>query len=283
MSHPIIASLLTVIIVAATFAGCGKRHAPVTDLTQPAPAAAVSVVTHEQPPPSVVKASSEGVACPKDTVLVEGDYCEGVVHTCLESKPGSGCVRFKPSVAKCVGKVEHMRFCIDKYEWPNQAGSKPLLMQSWNDARDKCSSIGKRLCDDDEWTLACEGPDHLPYPYGWARDKTACNIDNRWIAPGDSLYSRNPAKAAAEASRLDKTVASGQYENCVSPYGVHDMTGNADEWTVNVTGGGKPYASYLKGGHWIGEVRNRCRPATESHSPSDVFYDFGFRCCANVT
>lgn len=272
-------SLLEVALIAAAFTGCGKRHAFVTASDQPAPATVVSVTAPAAPP--VEQLVIKPVTCPSDMVMVEGDYCEGVAHVCLESKPGNGCVRFKPGVAKCVGKVTPMKFCIDKYEWPNQAGSKPLLMQSWNDGQTQCSAVGKRLCGDDEWTQACEGPDHQPYPYGWQRDKTACNIDHPWMAWTGSLFSKKAATVAAEVKRLNKTVASGSFERCVSPYGVNDMTGNADEWTVNVTGGGKPYASYLKGGHWIGEVRNRCRPATESHSPSDAFYDFGFRCCAN--
>ena len=41
-------------------------------------------------------------------------------------------------------------------------------MKSWYAARDACSAQGKRLCGESEWTLACEGEEHLPYPYGYA-------------------------------------------------------------------------------------------------------------------
>ena len=53
----------------------------------------------------------------------------------------------------------------------------------------------------------------------------------------------------------------------MSPFGVHDMTGNVDEWVVNERG--KPYQSALKGGYWSW-VRGRCRPSTDGHAE-----DFG--------
>ena len=68
---------------------------------------------------------------------------------------------------------------------------------------------------------------------------------------------------------------------CKSPYGVMDMGGNVDEWTVNVTFHGKPYQSAFKGGHWISGARNRCRPITVSHDENTYYYCEGFRCCAN--
>ena len=50
--------------------------------------------------------------------------------------------------------------------------SCPQYMASWYEAKTTCEGIGKRLCSDTEWTLACEGPEHQPYPYGdgYARD-----------------------------------------------------------------------------------------------------------------
>ena len=62
-------------------------------------------------------------------------------------------------------------------------------------------------------------------------------------------------------------------------WGFHDMTGNVDEWVVNESG--KPYQSGLKGGYW-GPVRTRCRPMTTAHFEQFMFYQIGFRCCADV-
>src|SRR5689334_13259428 len=50
-------------------------------------------------------------------------------------------------------------FCIDRWEAPNQLGEKPLVMQSAVLAESWCAKKGKRLCTEDEWDTACEGPD----------------------------------------------------------------------------------------------------------------------------
>jgi sulfatase modifying factor 1 len=63
---------------------------------------------------------------------------------------------------------------------------------------------------------------------------------------------------------------------CVSPFGVHDMTGNVDEWVVNEKG--EPYRSGLKGGYF-GKIRAQCRPMTTDHNEWFRFYQVGFRCC----
>ncbi|HWL88353.1 MAG TPA: SUMF1/EgtB/PvdO family nonheme iron enzyme, partial [Polyangiaceae bacterium] len=140
-----------------------------------------------------------------------------------------------------------------------------------------CESNGKRLCGESEWTLACEGAERLPYPYGLERDAEACNIDKPHPEPDEKLIA-DPRTRDAEVARLDQRDPSGFREACVSPYGVHDMTGNVDEWVVNESG--HPYKSGLKGGYW-GPVRTRCRPMTTAHNETFVYYQIGFRCCAD--
>jgi len=81
---------------------------------------------------------------------------------------------------------------------------------------------------------------------------------------------------------VSQSEASGARANCVSAYGVFDMTGNVDEWVLNESGNenGPEYQSGLKGGYW-GPVRNRCRPATTDHNRWHHGYQIGFRCCAD--
>ena len=186
-----------------------------------------------------------------------------------------------------MGKTEAKHFCIDEYEYPNKKGSTPAVMVSWYEAKAACESRGERLCGDDEWTLACEGPQRLPYPYGWKRDAEACNID-KTLAQARRRHSdgvERPARRGQGRSRGRATLAArtlrARAPACVSPYGVYDMGGNVDEWTENVTLGGRPYRSLFKGGHWAKGARNRCRPTTESHNESTVYYAEGFRCCSD--
>ncbi len=223
--------------------------------------------------------------CPEDMVHIVGDYCTNLEeiclnwldqpicnkfdynHKCILWNSPMRCAEFKyPTV--CKSKVITMSFCIDKYEYPNQRGVKPKLRNTWFEAKTQCEAQGKRLCVDTEWTQACRGKNNLPYPYGYKRDATACRIDLSWQDPNTHTF-----------EQLDKTVPSGSMPNCVSEYGVYDLTGNADEWCKS--SGGTPYISVLKGGHPHG-VRNRCSPRTDGHSPDFTFYDTGFRCCKDI-
>jgi formylglycine-generating enzyme required for sulfatase activity len=223
------------------------------------------------------EAIPESKACPDDMVEVEGDYCSSIEQTCqkwLEPEM-IRCEKFLPS--KCIGRTTHKHFCIDKYEWPNRPGENPIVMKTWSEARIACRTVGKRLCDDSEWTLACEGEELFPYPYGYERNAEACNIDKSHIPVNEkALY--DPQRQEAELTRLWQGEPSGTREACVSPYGVHDMTGNVDEWVVNESG--KPFNSGLKGGYW-GVVRTRCRPMTTSHDENFGYYQISWRCCVD--
>jgi sulfatase modifying factor 1 len=223
-------------------------------------------------------------SCPDEMVEVDGDYCPVAVQKCLrwlDPTTKLQCAEFDRSATagKCPVKTEHKHFCVDRYEWPNLAGATPITMTNWYEAKSTCERAGKRLCSDTEWTLACEGQDRQPYPYGdgYARDDQACNIDKPYIVPDEEKFA-DPRTASEEAARLDQREPSGVRNSCVSPYGVHDMVGNVDEWVVNVSQQGKPFQSGLKGGYW-GPVRTRCRPMTTAHEERFRYYQIGFRCC----
>ena len=54
-------------------------------------------------------------------------------------------------------KTKPMHFCIDRFEYPNQKGVFPIIMVNWTESQALCEEQGKRLCDENEWTFACEG------------------------------------------------------------------------------------------------------------------------------
>lgn len=228
-----------------------------------------------------------GVACPPEMVEVDGDYCPYVEQKCvhwLDPATKLQCAEFDKaaSSSKCSMKEQHKHFCVDRYEWPNKIGAMPVYMASWYEAKISCEAVGKRLCSDSEWTLSCEGQERRPYPYGngYARDDQACNIDKPYILPNAGRIF-DPRTSSDELARLDQREASGSRTACVSPYGVHDLVGNVDEWVVNVSQSGKPYQSGLKGGYW-GPVRTRCRPMTTAHNETFRYYQIGFRCCGEA-
>lgn len=219
-------------------------------------------------------------------VYVDTTYCPKVRLRCLKDEYNEAnhitiCHEFAPGQV-CLGAARRQRFCIDKYEYPNKEGAHPPVMVDWYDAAGACAARGKRLCWESEWVSACEGPEKLPFPYGLARDPKRCNIDNRWLNVSlESLYAKDPVIQGAELLRLDQSVASGARPGCVSGFGVHDLTGNVDEWVNAEATYKKSKWAGLKGGAW-GHVRNACRPMTTSHAPDFTYYFVSFRCCANA-
>ncbi|MFO0675965.1 MAG: SUMF1/EgtB/PvdO family nonheme iron enzyme [Polyangiaceae bacterium] len=171
-----------------------------------------------------------------------------------------------------------MDFCVDRFEYPNKRGENPIIVVTHVEAKGLCSAQGKRLCTETEWTFACEGEEATPYPYGYVRDAEACVVDQPWVPFVEgALSDRKSDNARAELDRLWQGRPSGSKPKCKSPFGVHDMTGNVDEWTQSVRKTG--FASILKGGYW-GPVRARCRPSTRAHGEQFVAYQQSLRCCS---
>lgn len=173
-----------------------------------------------------------------------------------------------------------MHFCIDRYEFPDHAGEYPVIMVSWFEAQAHCAARGLRLCTEDEFTFACEGPEARPYANGFARDARACVIDHPWRIVDFPLFAeRTGLRIQLEIDALWQGEPTGSHRGCVSPFGAYDLTGNVDEWTVSSRGEG--LRSILKGGYW-GTVHARCRSSTRVHNEWFYFYQIGFRCCSDV-
>ncbi|MGD0677102.1 MAG: SUMF1/EgtB/PvdO family nonheme iron enzyme [Polyangiaceae bacterium] len=174
-----------------------------------------------------------------------------------------------------------LHFCIDRFEYPNTKAAYPVIMVTWREASALCAAESKRLCTETEWTFACEGEDATPYPDGYERDAAACVIDRPWRTYlALPLGWRSSELAMREIDELWQGEPSGASPRCRSSFGVYDMTGNVDEWTISDQAEG--FRSIMKGGYW-GPVRARCRPSTRVHNEDFYFYQQGFRCCADAS
>lgn len=258
--------------------------------TPPAPEAASGA----EPPSPAASASSgpatappTAAACPEDMVLVDGTYCTDLEVDCLEKfyAPQNHlwvCKAVKEPT-KCVGAERHVRYCIDRFEFPNREGVRPMVMQNFYQAEVHCANRHKRVCTESEWTKACEGPENKPFPYGYVRDPSVCNGDQPWDNPDKKkILDRDPV----ELERLWKGKPSGSQPGCVSDYGVFDMTGNADELAASETHFPfKPRENFdnvTTGGPWYYGVRNMCRPKIYTHDESFAYYYLSWRCCAEA-
>jgi formylglycine-generating enzyme required for sulfatase activity len=154
-------------------------------------------------------------------------------------------------------RVSVRSYCIDAYEYPNQADVKPKVGVTLSAAETACASEGKRLCSEEEWEKACKGPDNLRFPYGHAFSSQACNGGRGGLA------------------------AAGSFAGCKSGYGVYDLSGNAAEWTSSRFQSGASDRAVKGGSFGRSDTDLRCS-ARQNKAPGSHSGDVGFRCCEDL-
>ncbi|WP_437937779.1 SUMF1/EgtB/PvdO family nonheme iron enzyme [Sorangium sp. So ce341] len=204
------------------------------------------------------------------------------------------------------GKARPAEFCIDVFEFPNKPCELPMVWASPTQAASVCSLQGKRLCTEDEWSLACrgdpEGGEPRTYAYGDELDLAVCHTQTRHRDVDGKPCDADTARSAYETCATD-TEPAGAYPACRSRFGVFDQHGNVAEiMTRRDRDDGKLY-SQLKGSAWfyveVARAHDAPRPKGQETYPDHcsfsprwhvepmenawhVNYHLGFRCCKTV-
>ena len=218
--------------------------------------------------------------CPTDMRLVTGTHYDEIQHLCVEPKRGAKdthCFAYWEGITAAEGAQTEIRVCMDQFEAPNRRGAKPFVMKSFENARTWCAQRSKRVCSEQEFELACEGPDSRPLAYGWRVDRKLCNSAKGWRAFDVAKLSAGGEDTKNEIERLWQGSVSGHYLTCVSPFGIFDMMGNVEEWVSTRTG--RRFGGALMGGFWA-KPWTGCRGTNDAHETTFTFYETGFRCCA---
>ncbi|WP_437634825.1 SUMF1/EgtB/PvdO family nonheme iron enzyme [Sorangium sp. So ce854] len=204
------------------------------------------------------------------------------------------------------GKPKPAEFCIDIFEFPNRPCELPMVWASPTQAATVCSLQGKRLCTEDEWSLACsgdpEGGAPRTYAYGDELDLTVCHTQTPHREIDGKRCDGDTARSAYQTCATD-TEPAGSYPACRSRFGVFDQHGNVAEiMTRRDRDDGKLY-SQLKGSAWfyvaVAREHDAPRPkGRETYPDHCAFsprwhvepmenawhanYHLGFRCCATI-
>lgn len=191
-----------------------------------------------------------------------------------------------------VTNLQYQRFINDTHRkspdhfenrtFPEGKADHPVTLVSWHDAKAYCEAVGKRLPTDQEWEKAARGTDGRTYPWGEVFDITKVNSPVRW----------------GNLKLQGDTTPVGAFDGGVSPYGVHDMSGNVWEWTdswyLPYPGNTKITENYgekykvLKGGSWWDCSFYKCGISAPVYNRSFFLRNtknksFGFRCAKDFT
>jgi formylglycine-generating enzyme required for sulfatase activity len=142
---------------------------------------------------------------------------------------------------------------------PKHRLDHPINCIRWEQARDYCKFVGKRLPTEAEWEYAARGSDGRPFPWGAS-------------PPGQRIC----------WGGKDGTCEVGTYPQGKSPFGVEDMAGNVSEWTADQAcqydGTRCQDARIYRGGSWFStETRDLRSTARRFRGPLPRD-DVGMRC-----
>jgi formylglycine-generating enzyme required for sulfatase activity len=183
-------------------------------------------------------------------------------------------------------------FCIDEYEasrpdaTEHEAGIDESMATSrpgvvpWQsgtltpaEAAVACEAAGKRLCEPQEWELACGGVEQLRYTYGDDFDAGICNGIDAWCDEDCGVYQDCYRDCDADY-QLSPT---GAFPACDNGLGVMDLSGNTWEAVVSSDG-----VDHFRGGAYnCGDPGLAHRCSYDGVAAGTFPSVRGFRCCAD--
>lgn len=151
-----------------------------------------------------------------------------------------------------------------------------------------CASVGKRMCDENEFYLACigTGPTPTMYVFGDVFDRETCNCVDTWcddycvdhgIPPGECNTSPNCGYNCGHAGSgtwCFHSVPTRQFPSCTNAYGTFDLCGNG--WEI-VFSTDDPRGYEIRGGAFNCASASARLSCEFNASWAPLFA--GFRCC----
>ena len=180
--------------------------------------------------------------------------------------------RFIDAQSTFIGRVLVPKGVVVEVQPDWNKDNHPVVLVSWDDARDFCTFVGGRLPTEAEWEYAARGGNaNGIYPWG---DAYSPDQANGWGVAG--------------RERWEQTAPVGSFPP--NGYGLYDMIGNVREWTSSVyaeypyrsEGGREDPASrkarVVRGGSWFGDPQDKRVSYRYNNSPGSRDEGLGFRC-----
>ena len=177
------------------------------------------------------------------------------------------------------------RACVDRGACPRPVRSSssctydlgdpalPINCVPWTSAQAYCIAMNKRLPREVEWEMAARGTTPIKYPWGGGS------------AAGCGAAVTLASDATQRSCGGKKPARVGTHPAGVSPYGVHDMSGNVEEWVADWYGEAvsdlspRAGASHvLRGGGWLSQPSHSKTTSRNWGSVREAGPNVGFRC-----
>jgi formylglycine-generating enzyme required for sulfatase activity len=194
---------------------------------------------------------------------------------------------FNPAHDSRIERGDFLQFSVKERGYPANEPRQPVVRVSWQEAVDFCRWLSAQtgetfsLPTEAQWEYACRAGTATPLWFGgleadFAKDANLADRTFRfmptlgWDLPSGVMTPYRPAVESVD-DHFRVTAPVGSFQP--NPWGLHDIHGNAAEWTLGEDDGGK----VVRGGSFSDRPDRAAASARMSYPSWRKVFNVGFR------